>query len=157
MTISNAIYKMHRKYHIPTRIFTAILMQESRYELAAKGCTWGYRKLSEIELSEHVSQCFITDEKDKDRLCLDSIPKYIKTKVCSDFGISQINYRTIIRFGFNINKLVTDLEYSIEAGAKVLSDFQNRYEAKETNWWTRYNSSNKIKRRIYQELVEKYM
>jgi hypothetical protein len=41
MQVSNIIHKMHKKYHIPSRIFTAILAQESRYSLKAKGCHKG--------------------------------------------------------------------------------------------------------------------
>ena len=131
MKLSNIIYKMHRKYHIPTRIFTAILRQESGYSLKAKG-----------------KQCIF----------------YKGEKACgpSDFGVSQIHINTAGLWKFDIEKLTTDLEYSVEAGAKILADFMNRYEAKDANWWVRYNcgSRSTTKRdtcQIYKKLVERYL
>ena len=48
MKLSNIIYKTHKKYNIPSRIFTAILMQESGYNLKASNCHRGlYQKYTE--------------------------------------------------------------------------------------------------------------
>lgn len=76
---------------------------------------------------------------------------------CSDFGISQINIKTIKAFKFSITRLTTDLHYSLEAGAIVLADFKKAYGHKEDDWWTRYNTSNKDKREIYKALVVRYL
>jgi len=135
MNLSNIIYKMHRKYHVPSRIFTAILMQESGYSLEAKGC---YKGIPDTDRLGGV------------------------VKVCMDFGISQIYYKTAQSFKFDIDKLTTDLDYSVEAGAKVLADFMNRYEAKDNDWWVRYNCGSRgtTKRdtcQIYKKLVERYL
>jgi len=129
MVLSNVIYKATRKYHIPPRIFTAILAQESSYSLKAKGC---HRGLLE-----------------QDR-------EMIEVKICADFGIGQIYFKTAKGFGFDISMLTTDLEYSIDAAAQVLGDFKKRYERREVTWWTRYNARSKIKRKIYKQLVERY-
>lgn len=127
MELSNSIYKVSRKYRIPPHIYTAILMQESSYVLDAKGCYHGLIKLKK------------------------------EAKVCTDFGISQIWYKTAKAFQFEISKLVSDLDYSVEAGAIVLADFKKRYAKSEEDWWTRYNSSIRSKRDIYKKLVERYM
>ena len=132
MKLSNLIYKMHKKYHIPSRIFTAILMQESAYTLKAKGKHCGYTE------------------------------DFRKECVFSDYGITQIHYKTAELWDFDINLLTTDLEYSVEAGAKVLAYFMKRYEAKEVNWWVRYNcgtaKSNKRETcNIYKGLVQRYL
>lgn len=105
-------------------------MQESSYRLNARGCHVGIP---------------------------DDLPKKDPLKVCSDFGMSQIYYKTAKGFGFEIERLTTDLEYSVEAGAIVLADFKKRYEHKEIDYWTRYNASSRSKRNIYKQLVERYL
>lgn len=126
--LSNVIFKAAKKHGIPVRIFVGILAQESMYKLSAQGCHKG-----------------LVDG------------KYAVVKVCSDFGIGQIYYRTAKGFGFDIALLTTDLEYSINASATVLADFKKRYSAKEVDYWTRYNASSPVKRRIYKKLVERYL
>lgn len=171
MRLSNIIYKMHRKYHIPSRVFTAILMQESRYKLNAKGCHSGYRKETQ---TEQMSRCLHKSNKDKyilvldkdkyaflDRCLADKV-KLIESRICTDFGITQIYYKTAKRWKFDINKLTTDLEYSVEAGAKVLHDIMERFEAKDNDYWVRYNCGfrSTTKRdtcQIYKKLVKRYM
>jgi len=139
MKLSNIIYRMHRKYHIPTRVFTAILRQESGYSLTAKGCHSG--------LYEHKFENGV---------------RLVEERVCTDFGISQIYYKTSNRHNFDIFRLTEDLEYSVEAGAIVLAGFMKRYEAKDNDWWVRYNCGNRgtTKRdtcQIYKQLVERYL
>lgn len=67
------------------------------------------------------------------------LDKYEEACIYSDFGISQINYKTAKRYKLNLTALLTDLEYSINAGAKVLSWFYKTYAHKEKNWFVRYN------------------
>lgn len=74
-----------------------------------------------------------------------------------DYGIAQINHKTIKTFGFDKDKLLTDLSYSIKAGAIVLSDFKRMYGKKEEDYWTRYNSSDSTKREQYKQLVMRFM
>ena len=74
-----------------------------------------------------------------------------------DYGISQINYRTAAAYGLDIARLISDLEYSVEAGLIVLFDFKKRYAYKETDYWSRYNSSNRTKRDTYKKSVEGYI
>lgn len=109
-----AIHKSCIKYKIPCNVYTAILMQESKYILDS----------------------FNPDTK--------------------DHGISQINEKTAIAFGFDIHKLHTNLEYSVEAGAIVLADFRRMYGKKELDFWTRYNSSRPTQREIYKSLVAQF-
>ncbi len=130
------------RHGVPANIFTAILMQESGYQLEAKGCHTGIL----YELNG------IIDEQ-KDGMALIRF----EGKVCSDFGISQIYFKTAKSFKFDINLLLFDLRYSVESGAIVLADFKKRYSHREINWWTRYNSSSKTKRSIYKKLVERYL
>lgn len=107
---------------------TAMLMQESSYRISAQNVSCG------VSLS--------TGEKD----C-----------VAVDYGIGQINHRTIKNFKFDQKKLLSDLNYSVEASAIVLADFKRMYGHKEDEYWTRYNASNPEKRQVYKTLVARYM
>ena len=125
--ISNKISKYSRKYKIDARLFTAIIRQESNFKLNAKGCHWG--------LDEN----------------------YKKMKVCSDFGMTQIYFKTAKGYGFDIERVTKDLDYSIHCGIIVLKDFKKRYSKREKDWWSRYNARSKDKREIYKTLVERYL
>jgi len=138
MKLSNVIYKAARKHKIPAKIYTAILMQESGYSLKAKGC---HRGILETETSTGIA--------------------LTEGTICSDFGISQIYFRTARVYAIDIARLTTDLEYSVMAGAKVLKFFK-RYSKKDKNWFTRYNCGTRgtTKRdtcQIYKKLVERYL
>jgi soluble lytic murein transglycosylase-like protein len=74
-----------------------------------------------------------------------------------DYGISQINIRTIKAFGFDKKRLLTDLDYSIKAGAIVLSDFKRMYHKKEGDkYWSRYNTSKPSLRLVYKRKVARH-
>lgn len=131
LRVSNIIYKMHRKYKIPSKIFTAILRQENNYRLSSNREQCGYTK-------EGVKQCIYTD-----------------------FGISQIYWANIDAYKLDLKKLNTDLEYSIEAGAVVLRDKMKRFKKKEREWYLRYNCGNRgsIKKdtcQTYKRKIERY-
>lgn len=144
MHLSNVIYKISRKHRLPTRIFVGILAQESGYKLEARGCHRGLVK-NKIVTNQSAVMTIAPPK-----------PEYTEVKVCADFGIGQIYYRTAKGFGFDLRLLTTDLNYSINAAATVLADFQKRYSAREVDWWTRYNARSRIKRKIYKQLVERY-
>lgn len=88
--------------------------------------------------------------------CGISISSGRKDCVIVDYGLGQINYRTIVAFRFDRVRLMKDMDYAVEASAKVLSDFKNSHP-KEVVFWTRYNASSMDKRLVYQKLVERYM
>lgn len=127
MKLSNIIYRSTRVHRIPPRIFTAILAQESGYRLEAMGCHRGLDRET-----------------------------YAEVRICSDFGIGQIYFKTARSYKFDIEKLTTDLEYSVDAAAQVLSEFKMRYERKEVDWWTRYNARSRFKRDMYKKFVERF-
>lgn len=135
MELSNHIWKASRKYDIPADIYTAILMQESSYNIKAKNCVQG----------------FAEDQSDL-------------IKVCVDFGISQVNIHNIQAYELDYNRLLTDLEYSVEAGAMILSWFAKTYKEKEPeSWYCRYNTGTGKKEQIreacnyYVQLVARYI
>ncbi len=93
----------------------------------------------------------------KNLRCGVSVTTGEKDCVVVDFGIGQINYKTIRHFNFDQKKLLSDMEYSIEAAAVVLADFKRMYGKKEDTFWTRYNASSPDKRETYRILVARYM
>jgi soluble lytic murein transglycosylase-like protein len=126
-SLSNKIYKITRKYKIDSNIFTAILAQESMYNNDAKNCTKGLNKDFELQ------------------------------KVCTDIGIGQIHYSTVLRYDLEPKKIINDLDYSLNVAAKVLSDIKKRWIKKEPrDYWTRYNASTPEFREIYEINVKRF-
>lgn len=128
MSLARTILAQSKKHKVSAKILTAMLMQESSYNISAKGLKCG------ISIT--------TGEKD----C-----------VAVDYGIGQINHKTIKSFKFDEKKLLSNLDYSVEASAIVLADFKRMYGHKEDEYWTRYNASNSEKRQVYKTLVARYM
>lgn len=130
--LSELIVLKSKKYGIPQRVFTAILMQESAY------------KLNTVRTMKGLN-------------------KGIVTTIGLDYGIAQIYWKTIRSYGFNSRKLTTDLDYSLDAGAKVLSWFYKTYGKRERYWWVRYNvgtSKNALRGRAanqYRRYVQRYL
>lgn len=83
--------------------------------------------------------------------------------VTKDYGIGQINIRTIKAFKLSKNKLLNDLDYSVESAALILADFKRMYAHKEQDWYCRYNVGTGPKLAIeskcnaYKTLVARYM
>lgn len=65
-----------------------------------------------------------------------------------DYGIGQINKIKIDEYGFDKDRLLSDLEYSISSSVKILKDINKRYKH-EPNWYTRYHSNTPSKRSLY--------
>ena len=72
----------------------------------------------------------------------------------NDFGIMQINEFNIKAYGFSKQKLLTDVDYSINAGAKVFKWFYDRYPLDEAI--KRYNCGTRRKCVRYKS-VKKYL
>ena len=61
-------------------------------------------------------------------------------RICSDYGIAQVNNYSINKLNLDRIRLLYDLEYSIDIGARILSWFYKTYSDSEpTDWWSRYN------------------
>lgn len=137
MRLSNLIYRATKKHKVSSRLFTAILRQESAYKSNSIHRACGLKPKEPVKL---VKEC-----------------------VWQDFGMSQINYSNVIAYKFDVDKLLFDDEYSINAGAKVLKWFKDRYEKKNPKyWWVRYNCGtnpniNRPTCNEYKELVERWM
>ncbi len=170
MALSNQIARATSKHRVPANVYTAILMQESTYKVEALGCHKGYAITMKFNLSspDCKREHWVKLEECKElpcsreilaetRACVVEVRSEEETLVCSDYGIGQIHYKTVERFGFDVDKLTSDLSYSVEAGAIVLAGFRRMYAHKEVDWWTRYNASTPSKRSIYKTLVQNYL
>ena len=127
-TLAKTILEKSKKHGVSPTILAAVLMQESSYRISAKNFRCG------ISVTTGEQDCVVVD-----------------------YGIGQINHKTIKNFNFDETRLLSDLEYSVEAAAIVLADFKRMYGHKEEEYWTRYNSSTPSKREKYKMLVARYM
>ena len=136
--ISNAIHKASRRFNVDKHLLTAIFRQESNFKVTAIGRRKGL--------------VMVSDGRDI---------TYEEQAVMADFGISQIYYKTAVHYKFDIKRLTTDLQYSINAGAKVLSEFKKQFGREDPFFWLRYNcgargTTNRDTCQIYKALVERY-
>lgn len=158
MKLSNIIHRKSLEYDIDSNLITAILMQESQYNLSAKRCRSGLREFTLFETIQYNIFCEQRFEEVSEFVkCLNDKPYMIESEVCTDFGIGQIHYSNLFPFSFNVEKLTTDLEYSVEAAFIILSDIKKRYFRDEYYWWSRYNASTPSKRKIYRKGVQRWM
>lgn len=167
MELSNEIYKVSKEYDIPKNIYTAIIAQESGYNIDAKGsCHTGYAKVLPCEREEKLNMCIdmlwqnpVFDVQD----CKNEANKiWVKTELCKDFGLSQVNSWNIKKYNLDVDRLLNDMYYSLKWGAHILSGFKKRYAAKDPDWWTRFNCGSRgtTKRQTcqnYKRKVSRYL
>lgn len=158
LVISRELYKCHKKTNIDRFLLVAILNQESKMTLKENNCTQGVlteeaavKILENLYEFEYPIVGFDYQEK------INKL-KEIHIRVCSDFGVAQINIQTTKRLKVcaDVSRLKTDIVYNINCACEVLSELKKDHKKKEPHWWTRYNSSNPEKRKMYQSLVERY-
>jgi soluble lytic murein transglycosylase-like protein len=80
----------------------------------------------------------------------------------NDYGLMQINQYNIDAYGFDKLLLLTDLKYSVDAGAKVFAWFYNRYgtveeSVKHYNCGTKRSCVNWKGPRHYWKRVKRFM
>ena len=78
-----------------------------------------------------------------------------KAKRVTDYGIGQIHIAQIKRKGFDKDRLITDLDYSVKAAASILSWFKKKYEKKHKFWAARYNCG--VKKKITGGTCRRYI
>ncbi|MFK7827307.1 MAG: transglycosylase SLT domain-containing protein [Oligoflexales bacterium] len=130
LKLSNSFYRVSRKHCLDPKLLVSIAFQESCLQLDAVRKTNGF--------------ILVDDD-------------YVEASVGSDFCMMQVNIRNIKHFDLDVNKLLTEPDYCIGAGAVILKDIQNRYARKEDKWWSRYNSVSKFHREIYQKHIERHL
>lgn len=129
--IALEIYYKSRKYQLEWELMVAIIAQESMFRLDTMNCTKG---LSKVE------------------------KKWVPSKVCGDFGPTQINYKTIKRLDLDAGKLLSDWEYALDTMGKILYSLKRRYIKIDPEfWWCRYHSSTvDLKHKYYDDVMRHY-
>lgn len=161
MQISNAIHRCAKQIGIDKFLLTAIYNQESSFKVDAVNSRRGYLDENSVmlivqELIQHNLVSDLTDENIK------NIKNAINQKVVqvnSDFGISQINYKNMLRLEYcsDKTKILNDYKYSIQCSCNILKSLKRRYEKNEKLWWTRYHSNNSYLRSQYYNAVSRFL
>lgn len=86
-------------------------MQESGYNLGAKRTQCGYDSDDETK-----TKCIVTD-----------------------YGIAQVHFKNLTRFGLDKDRLLNDLAYSIDAGGMIMSQYVKFRKHEPDTWTCRYN------------------
>lgn len=130
--LSNSFSKVAKEFKIPPQLLISIAWQESSFKLDA------VRNVNGLVNEGGV---------------------YKFSVVGSDFCMMQINAINIKNLEIDPNRLLTDVEYCLKAGARILT-FAKAYEkkdsAKNQKWWTRYNASNEMHRDNYEKAVMRH-
>ena len=75
-----------------------------------------------------------------------------------DYGIGQISITNIRTLKLSKKKLLTDIEYSVDASALILSWFQERYAKKEPKtWFCRYNVGTRRIKGVIKRICVRYV
>lgn len=78
-----------------------------------------------------------------------------------DYGIGQLNHRTIKSRKLDINKILNDPDYAIEQTCVILSELRDKYAIIDTKhgrkFYTRYHSFTHARRYIYRNLLDKHL
>jgi len=129
--LSNEFHQIGKKYNIPSDILISIAYQESSFRENIVRTVTG----------------FVADDDNK----------FVKVEVGTDFCMMQINIVNIKKMHLDTQKLLDDSAYCIEAGAKILSQYQEKHSDTEEDWWTRYNAVTKENRAIYLRKVSRHL
>lgn len=74
-----------------------------------------------------------------------------------DYGLMQLNHKSMNVFCNNKKRLISDIDYSIMCGVAFLSKIKKKYGRKEIYWWARYHSSTPIHRDRYIKKIQKVL
>jgi len=151
--LSNIIYKKSKKYNIDAKLFTAMLYQESKYNIKAINS----KSVVRYNLNAKKQHLDCLKRNISEQFCKESIKKYKRIKLINDIGIGQINKVTIKNYNFDPIKILNNLDYSIDCAALVLSDITKIWKGKESHYWTRYNASSMNKRLEYKRKVTRFL
>ncbi len=56
-----------------------------------------------------------------------------------DYGLTQVNAYNVRAMGLDADRLLTDPQYNLRAGAQILAWFKRVYAPREPLWFCRYN------------------
>ena len=130
LRLSNTFHHVARRYRLDPDLLLAIAYQESALTPDA------VRKVTGITMDDG---------------------RFQDQTVGSDFCMMQINSGNIRKMDLDVERLLSDTDYCIECGARILKNFEKKYRGREEHWWTRYNSCTPAYREMYRKLVTKHL
>lgn len=78
-----------------------------------------------------------------------------------DYGIGQMNYKTIQARNIELGMLLSDHDYAIEQTFQMLKELQDKYgkiDSKgDLRWFTRYHSFTPSVRKVYRKYLDKHL
>lgn len=126
---SNIIAHYSRKYELDPFLIVSISRQESYINLKA------------------------TRQAGEEKIHYDSLnKKFMKQVEVTDFCMMQINKGNVIWKELDPERLLSDADYCIHEGVKILTYFKP-LQKDDAFWWTRYNSASSEHRSIYKGYV----
>lgn len=138
--IAVSVLKYSRDINLDWRLFISILYQESSLTMDPQGC---YKN----ELHPPL-------RKVKTKTGFKMISKPLKK--CIDYGIAQINFHTWgEELDLDKERLLTDIDYSINAASKILFYYKHRFSKKDRRWHLRYHSSTPSLKDGYGQVIGK--
>ena len=81
--------------------------------------------------------------------------KYVQQYDITDFCMMQIHRSNISKLGLDPNRLLSDVDYCIHNGIKILNGFKY-LSSYDSRWWSRYNSGDPQKRYEYESYIKKH-
>lgn len=125
--IALIVNRLTKQHGIDWKLLVALIAQESSFRVNAMNCAKGYQQVA-AQVWELVD----------------------KTELCQDFGPTQINYKNVKVLQLDINRLLSDWEYSLTETLKILTKLKRTYQEKDPIfWWARYHSSTKDLKEAY--------
>lgn len=129
--LSNHFHQNAMKYNVPAKVLVAIAFQESAFKQDTVRKVRGYT--------------------------FDEVFGYKEVRIGADFCMMQINIKNIRKMELDVEQLLQDPKYCIEAGARVLSIYKKKYSDKDPMWWAYYNATSKYKREVYHTMVTRHL
>jgi len=138
MEISNLVYHNAKKLGINPMISLAILNQENRF-----------RDVNTYHISRDVKEVC------NGKSCIKTI---VEKHTVADMGIAQINIRTAVDYGFDIQRLYDhDLKYALDCHFAILKSKISMCKKLGNDAWSCYHSKTPEYRLRYIELVSRYL
>lgn len=142
--ISKSILRHSKDIGIDWRLFVSILFQESSLSLDPQNCYMNelYPPMERVRHKKHGHTTYTIERK--------------KSHRCMDYGIAQINFHTWGKV-LDLNKelLLTDIDYSIAAGAKILYYYKKNFSKHDPKWHLRYHSNTPEYKNAYGKVLHK--
>ncbi len=147
---SHMIYKHAKKARLDEKIVVAIAQQESSFRNVT---TYKFEQddswLDAERDMEKTWGNFAQDNKAWRTL--------FASKKVNDIGIMQVNISTAASMGFDVKRLLVDVDYQIQSGIEILSYKIKICYHKDKNPWACYHSRTPANFLAYQDLVSRWM